>query len=83
MLRSAAVWLPKWHVPAPHAGVVSTASRYSGSSIERAISAFKRIASRSCGSHHDHSQMTCSRSAVVPDVASNVTCSSRIAACRS
>ena len=33
MLRSAAVWLPKWHVPAPQAGVVSTASRYSARRI--------------------------------------------------
>jgi len=50
------------------------------SRIDFAIRAFKRMASRSCGSHHDHSQMTWSRSAVVPDVASSVTRSSRIAA---
>ena len=48
-----------------------------------AIRAFKRIASRSCGSHHDHSQITCKRSAVVPEVASSVTSSLRMAACRS
>jgi hypothetical protein len=82
-LRSAIETLPKWQTPAPQAGVVSTASRKPVSRIDLAIRAFKRMASRSCGSHHDHSQMTWSRSAVVPDVASSVTRSSRIAACRS
>ena len=83
MLRSAALWPPKWHAPAPQAGVVSTASRQSGRCIARAMRPFKRMASRSCGSHQDHSQITCSRSAVVPDVASSVTRSSRSAAPRS
>ena len=57
-----------WQVEPPHTGVVSTAS-LKLPCIVAATRALSRIASRSCGSHHDHSHSTCSRFSVVPEVA--------------
>ena len=68
MVRSCRVRVPTWQVEPPHTGVVRTASR-KPSRMVAATRVLRRIASRSCGSHHDHSHNTCSRFSVVPEVA--------------